>query len=407
MEHDMREPMQALDRTHWLTEERLRVYPRIFLVVFVVAAIGWAAMARDLLDSQGKPLGYDFITFWAASLLTLGGEPGAAYDFQRIFDTERVAAPALEHVFLWHYPPTFELVVAPLSLLPYIPAYLLWVGATLVLYLWVLRRLAPTPLTTILVLSSPGVFINLMQGQTGFLIAALYGGALLLLDRRPILAGILIGLLSCKPHFGLLIPFALLLGGYWRTFLAAAVTTILFAGLTTLILGTGPWLAFYENMPTLRLVYEDGLLPWIKMPSLFIGLRMLGVGSGIAYGVHGIFALGVALLVWRMWWRRMRLPLTGAALVCGSLLVTPYAFDYDLALLAVPIALLALDGHRHGWLAGEREILVAAWLSPFLATVISAVTQVQVGFLCVLALFVVAVRRGEMRRNATPEHATA
>ena len=43
----------------------------------------------------------------------------------------------------------------------------------------------------LLALAYPAVLINIGHGQNGFLTAALLGGALIILDRRPILAGIL------------------------------------------------------------------------------------------------------------------------------------------------------------------------------------------------------------------------
>ena len=62
----------------------------------------------------------------------------------------------------------------------------------------------------LLALAFPAVLINIGHGQNGFLTAALLGGALVVLDRRPLVAGILIGLLVYKPQFGLMIPLALL-----------------------------------------------------------------------------------------------------------------------------------------------------------------------------------------------------
>ena len=65
----------------------------------------------------------------------------------------------------------------------------------------------------LLALAYPAVLINIGHGQNGFLTAALLGGALVILDRRPIVAGILFGLLVYKPQFGLMIPLALIAGG--------------------------------------------------------------------------------------------------------------------------------------------------------------------------------------------------
>src|SRR4029077_20364009 len=77
------------------------------------------------------------------------------------------------------------------------------------------------PLWLLLALAFPAVLINVGHGHNGFLTAALLGGGLVVLDRRPLPAGILFGLMAYKPQFGLMIPIALAAGGYWRSFAAA------------------------------------------------------------------------------------------------------------------------------------------------------------------------------------------
>lgn len=378
---------------HWLTRERLTVYPRIVLAVLVLSAVGWLALSRDLVDPAGKPVGYDFITFWAASQLTLSGEPAAAFDLARIFEAERRAVSGLGHIYAWHYPPTFQLLTAPLALMPYLVAFLAWVLATLAACIAVVRRLAPAPETLFLFLAFPATWLNFAHGQTGFLTAALFGGALLLLERRPLAAGVLIGLLSVKPHFGLLLPLALLCGRRWTAFASAAVTTLLLVSASAALLGGEVWFAFFGNMPVVRGYLEGGAVPWVKMTSPFVAARLGGLGIGPAYALQGVIAVGVAACVAWAWWRNVPPHLAAALLAAGSLLVTPYVFDYDLVLLAVPLALIAREGLRHGWLAGEREVLVIAWLTPLLAPVIAHATGFQPGPLALLALFAVALRR--------------
>lgn len=380
-------------RGHWLTAERLRVYPRIFLAVFIVAGVGWLAMTDGLLDPKGKPVGYDFITFWAASNLTLDGEPAAAFDLARIYEAERIALPGLRDIFAWHYPPTFQLLIAPLSLLPYLASLAAWLAVTLMAAIAVIRRLVPSPQTVVLFLSFPATWLNLMQGQTGFLTMALFGGAVLLLERRPVAAGILFGLLSCKPHFGPLVPLALLCGRRWTVFGSAAVTTIVFGAASAFLLGADVWLAFWHNMPLLRDVLEQGGVPWDKMVSVFTALRLLGLGVLPSYVAQALLAVAAAAGAAWVWWRAVPIRLAAAVLVSGALVATPYAFDYDLVLLAVPVALLARDGIERGWLPGDREVLLAAWLAPLLSPVIAHASGIQLGWLCLVALFGVAVRR--------------
>jgi hypothetical protein len=214
---------------HWLNKRRLRAYPWLFLVAFAMIAGYWVVQSNVGLDVEGKPLGYDFVSFWSASTLALEGEAEASYQPERILEAGRRAIPDLETRFIWSYPPTFHLLVLPLALLPFIWSYLIWFLVWLVPFLLVIRRMAPAPETLMLALAFPGTLLNLAQGQNGLMVAALFGAAMLLLDPRPILAGILIGLLSCKPQFGLLIPIALIFGRHWTAFAAAAVTTLAFA----------------------------------------------------------------------------------------------------------------------------------------------------------------------------------
>jgi hypothetical protein len=284
-------------------------------------------------------------------------------------------------------------LVWPLALLPFIWSYLIWFLVWLVPFLLVIRKMAPAPETLMLALAFPGTLLNLAQGQNGLMVAALFGAAMLSLGPRPVLAGILIGVLSCKPQFGLLIPIALIFGRHWTAFAAAAATTLAFAALSLLAFGVQDWLAFFANLEFATAVLEDGRLPWAKMPSIFATLRLLGTPVDWAYGAQVLMALAAAVTVALVWRRPVPLPLAAAVLTSGSLLVSPHLNDHDLALLAVPIALLAWHAHQAGWLRGEREILVVAWLAPVITALIAEPTDLQVGFPCLLAIFALAAKR--------------
>ena len=101
--------------------------------------------------------------------------------------------------------------------LPHALALVLWQGVTFALYLWTTREILNTgraralvdPLWLPLVIGFPAVFVNLGHGHNGFLTAALFGAALLQLDRKPVLAGVLFGCIAYKPQFGLLVPIVL------------------------------------------------------------------------------------------------------------------------------------------------------------------------------------------------------
>jgi hypothetical protein len=242
----------------------------------------------------------------------------------------------------------------------------------------------------------PGLWMNFTQGQNGFLTAALAGGALLCLERRPFVAGILIVLLVIKPHLAVLFPLALLAVGAWRAILAAALTALAFTTASVAILGETTLRAFWTGLGTAQSALEGGGIPPIKMPTVLAGLRLLGAPVAAASMAQAAVAVVAAFMVWRLWRRCRDWPLRGAALMVATFLVNPYAVDYDLAWLAFPIAWLALDGLRHGWRCGDREILVAAWAVPIALAPIAATTSIQIGPFVLGALLWAIDRRGAL-----------
>jgi alpha-1,2-mannosyltransferase len=221
---------QGLRSGDLLTPARARAYSLILLALCIIASAGWIAVSDGLNDRNGKPIGTDFSSFYAAGSLALEGRAGDAYSIPAHRAREQQTFGAETPYYGWMYPPVFLLVATPLALLPYPLALAVWQGATLALYLAViaviLRRarqargaIADTWLPV--AAAFPAVFINLGHGQNGFLTAGLLGAALVALPRRPVVSGLLIGLLSYKPQFALVIPFALLAAGQWRAIAAA------------------------------------------------------------------------------------------------------------------------------------------------------------------------------------------
>ena len=207
----------------------------------------------------------------------------------------------------------------------------------------------------LLALAFPSVLINVGHGQNGFLTAALLGGALVVLDRRPLLAGILLGLLVYKPQYGLLLPVVLGVSGRWRCFAAAAATVVVLAIATTLIFGMPVWHAFAVFSEfTRKVVLEQGDTGFFKIQSIFAWARMWGAPIPLAYAVQGFATLGIAAALAWLWRSPAAYPLKAAALCIGTILATPYSFDYDMMVLAPAIAFLAADGLRRGFRRGKR-----------------------------------------------------
>src|SRR6185503_11441314 len=146
--------------------------------------------ADGIVDYAGRPLGTDFMNVYAAGKLADVGHAADAYDFTLHHAAQKIVAgrPDVPY-FSWHYPPPFLMLAAALATMPYLLALLVYQAATLAAYLRVVRQIAGTSQAWLPALAFPAVFINLTHGHNGFITAALLGGALLLLERRPLLAG--------------------------------------------------------------------------------------------------------------------------------------------------------------------------------------------------------------------------
>jgi hypothetical protein len=387
---------QGVSTMSFLNRERLTVYPRIFLILYLLIGGYWILggwfTGGKVSDRLGKPAGADFVQYWAASHLTLAGEAATVYDPRQFIETERQVAGG-DYPVPWLYPPTFLLILLPLALLPYLISLCVWMAVTLIGYLGVLYRIAPHRLAFWLALAFPGTFINLINGQNGFLSAGLLGGGLLLLDSQPWIAGCLLGLLSYKPHLAALVPLALAAGCYWQALAAMLITVGGLVGLSALILGSQVWLAFWHNLPLAMQLIRTGSIPIYKMPTTLAAVLEAGGGLWPAQVLQGLVTVGMIVLVVLAWRRRLPLPLRGSILVLAALLATPYAFPYDLALLALPLAWLGREVLATGWLPWEQPVMVLAWLLPLLVAPLAKITHCQVGPPILLGFLGIVMRR--------------
>lgn len=386
---------QRLRSGDWLTAERARAYSLILLVISAIAAAGWIALSDGLIDRNGKPIGTDFSNVYAAGRLTWEGRPSDAYQAALQHAAEKAAFDDREVPFYgWHYPPFFFVIAFLVAALPYAWGLALWLLTGLAGYLAVLRAILPRPETLLIGAAFPAVFINIGHGQNGFLTAALFGGALLLLDRRPWIAGLLIGLLAYKPQFGVLIPIALLAGGRWNCIAAAVATIAVLVAVSFATLGSGVWHAFADSTTfTQTIVLEQGNTGWEKIQSAFSAARNWGADVRTAYTIQ--IALGLVLaasLAW-LWRSAAAFDLKAAALASATLLATPYVLDYDLVVLAIAIAFFARHGIANGFRNYEISLLAAAWLVPLPSRAVAGFTGIPLGLLVFLTLYAMIVVR--------------
>jgi len=401
----------------FLTRERVRLVAAAVLIASAAGFLYLVVAAHGGVDPQGRPLGTDFSNVYAAGTYVLEGNARAPFDLSLQYAREQQIFGTATPIYGWHYPPYFLFVAAALALMPYGLALAVWLAVTFGLYLLAVRAIVAPALRLrsadfsapgkgdwlLLAAAFPAVLINIGHGQNGFLTAALFGLALVKLDRAPLLAGVLFGLLIYKPQYGLTIPLVLAATGRWRCFAAAAATVVLLSIATTFAFGPQVWQAFLDSTRfTRQVALEQGDTGWYKIQSAFAWARMWGASIPVAYALQGALSVAVAVALTRLWRSDAAYALEAAALCLSAILVTPYSFDYDMMVLAPAIAFCAADGIARGFGAWEKTASAALWLVPLVARGVAHLTLIPLGVPVMLAVFVLILRRSRVDIASAP-----
>lgn len=330
-------------------ERLLTLLCRASVIGCALALGGLLAAHRWLWDGAGKLVAGDFVDVWAAGQMARAGQAASVYDWPTHKAAEAAAVGhGFDGYYGWHYPPPFLFVADALGALPYVVAELVWVTATLILFALVAQRIAQRTETWVMACAFPASVLNFAVGQNGFFTAALVGLFLLHFEKRPLLSGLFLGLLTYKPQFGIVIPFVLLACGAWRVMASAAVTAIAMIVLSWLTFGGETWTAFLHSIAvTNREILDKGLADFHKLQTVFGAAMSLGASHWLAWALQGAAALTATVLN-AVLWRDARVSFAekAAALVAGILFATPYLYIYDYPVLFVAIAFVLRDGLR-------------------------------------------------------------
>jgi alpha-1,2-mannosyltransferase len=395
--------ISSLRSGNWLQRDRMVFYPVVMLVIMVGATAYVLANNGGTLPN-GSPFGADFVSFWVAAREALAGHPETPYWPERF----AAAQNAIFHdgnYYAFFYPPHYLAYMAPFGALPYYAALSAWMGMTFAAAVAVIMSVAGKRIEVILLtLAFPAAFLTVAHGQNAFLSAALFGGALVALPRRPVLAGVLFGLMTFKPQLGLLIPLALLAGGQWRVIVSAVATTITAVLLSAMLFGVATWERFFVQSAFAMDALRDNEIGWNKMISVYALLRLNGFAHAPAMAAQAGAALLVAGAV--MWaWRRtttVAYELRCALLLAGALLATPFGLNYDLFLLAPAIAFFAAYGMKHGFPPYAKSLLAVVYISPIVVLWLMADgISIAPGILAMLFVFIAVTALGGGRSAIT------
>jgi alpha-1,2-mannosyltransferase len=312
-------------------------------------------------------IGRDFLNCWVGANLAFHGPVSRVWspDYMR-------AARALTGLPLgthnFSYPPPLLLFIWPLALLPYLPALLVWLGATGAAFLAAARpyfEKAKLPWWTAALI--PAVLINIWAGHHGFVLAALWLAAFAFVGKRPVLAGILIALLTLKPHMGVLIPLVLLLRRQWTAIGVAAAATLVLVLVSGLLFGWQAWAGYWTWTAHLQadmLLRTDPLF-FQFMPTAYVSVWLATGSFAAAVAAQIILGLAAVAVVVRASLSDIRWPLLGLLTATATFLVLPYAFNYDMGVVGLSAAILLFgEGKRLHW-AG-RIVALFAFGTPIL-----------------------------------------
>ena len=310
----------------------------------------------------GTAIGRDFLNTWMGGRSALAEGPAAWFDF-RVYNDLLRALIGITESYFWSYPPHVLLFIWPFGLMPYLPAFVLWTLGGFALFLYAAAAGGVERKHLLFVAVAPAVAVNALIGQNGFFTAALLIGGLVNLDRRPVLAGMLFGILTIKPQLGLVLPLVLMASGRWRTIVAAAATTAALVAATSWLYGADIWMAYLRNVvPVQHFLQEHGNgMLFLQIPSTFYAARLVGLPVSLAWVLQAVVsAVAVAAVIWTF--RRRRDPvLSMALLVAAIFLVTPYSLNYDMVVLGWVLALLR---QRAGNEPIDHHLIIAMWTLP-------------------------------------------
>jgi hypothetical protein len=370
------------------TERRIRFYGTGVAIAYALS-LGWRFLhGQWIFLSDGKLRCTDFGWMWLSGKFAASGEAAKIFDHSA-FSAAQIALFGRDGCAFFTpfvYPPTFLFFTYPLGWMPYLVAFAAWIVVTLFLYLAAVYAVIPRRAAVIAALAPFAVAVNIDFAHNGFITAALIGFSLVFVERRPWIAGIFLGLLTYKPHIGLLFPLALLASRNWRALASAAIVAVAVAIGAAIAFGSEGWLSFFHTLLDRQSTLSPDAAVPLALHSVFGLLRWVETSAEVAWAGHLIVAASVALTVWVVWAKPIPFSLKAAVLCIGLATVSPYILFYDLCILPIAVAFLVRDCMSRGFLPGERMVIFICFVALFFV-------QVPNGpFVCAALLFLAARR---------------
>lgn len=386
---------------------------RAVVTIAVTLAVMLAFSMLLALLSDDIPSGFankDFANYWIAGKLVLDGRVLDLFGSQEKYFSHLMQVFGDDYQWHnWSYPPHYLLLIWPLGFFGYKTGMSIFLVGTGLFYAWSLRAFAGRALPMVLVASGPFIVCNIWAAQNGFLTAALALGALALRARRPIIAGIMLGLLTVKPQLGILFPFLLLVEKRWLVIFSAVLTAAFLILVSAAVFGIDAWRGYFrEIIPYQTLVMRnlDGAF-LIMLPSLFGSFRCFGFDADAAVIAHAFLAVPAFAITVAAFFMTPVARWRAVLLLLGTFLVTPYALTYDLGMMSAALGPMTApnDLGRKENVSTEllftTAMLLPLWMIPL------GMIRLPLAPVVLLSVWVVAIARAGIVPRALLRHIRA
>jgi hypothetical protein len=316
------------------------------LLWLVGGAVALVSLSFDILSNSalgqsewlrsswpGTILGRDFTNLWVAGRLVLAQMPAC------VFDTGCFQSHILQYLHIatvqnYSYPPSALFTAVPFALFPYYVALALWTLCGACFFAWAARPFLPKGFPLWLSVLTPAATINIWNGHYGFVLGGLWLLFFHHVKRHPRRAGLFAGLLTFKPHLGIMVAVSSLRSR--PTLISATVAAAALVLLSGMFFGWETWRAFLldTTLAQTRLLTSDATrFYFMLMPSPYVQF-----GRGTEGLVAQLLFAGAAvmLLVKHRRWDAF-------SAATATFLIVPYCFTYDMTVACLGFAIVLFE----------------------------------------------------------------
>ncbi|MBU3947291.1 MAG: DUF2029 domain-containing protein [Proteobacteria bacterium] len=427
----------ALTRKFWLVfSDRYLNPPFIRFTTITIIIIGVLNLFVAFYTSAGGQNVYgswsggDYSCFYIAGKI-LNNNPSKLYDFRLQNELLHSLLPKISPTEQLPYvnPPFFAIIFKPLSCLPYMLSYFLWVLISVIIYIlafklfWkTLESMPPetAKLALLLALSFEPFFMeNLFGGNSsviGFFAFALY--LYFGYFKKDLLSGFSLGILLYKPTFLIVILPMLLIARRIKILLGFGICSIIVIFVSVLTVGFDTcieYMRFIFGVSATALRSEEIFRTWKYIDVFSFSRLLFGTISPAGLILIGTASFVPILFLLKLWWKKNSLnkssqDLLTASAITLTIIINMHFAIYDSVILVISI-LLTVDVLYHNIITqksvelapGFKALLLLIYISPWISQHMARILGFQLFSLAIaiLGIYQISLARTYSRITGT------